>query len=198
VTISRYTRQDWLLIRSNLLWLGSAMLIAGVMLLAAQVYLYFSEQEKHALQLQLSQTRTSADAAEQAWQSVHAHRAEFEALKQRSVIGEERRLDWLEALAKYQQDHPHLALKYQFAAQQPLPQSEPINSFQVYASVMKVSYDAQDERDFSAFNAFLLGLPGLAAPVACTLQRSERVGVATQCEFAWLTIAAVKSEVVKP
>ena len=189
-----YTRQDWLLIRSAIIWLGSAMLIVGVLLLATQMYLYFSEQEKLAMRQQVTQTREQADLAQSEWQSVHEHRTEFEVLKRRAIIGAERRLDWIEALTQYQQDHPALDLQYQFAAQAPLPQSEIINQQQIYASAMKISFQAQDENDFSAVNHKLLSLPGLAAPVTCVLQRGEGAGIATQCDYVWLTIAPAKAE----
>ena len=55
MNFSLYTRQDWLLIRSAIIWLGSAMLFAGVLLLGTQIYLYFSEQEQKALHVQLQQ-----------------------------------------------------------------------------------------------------------------------------------------------
>jgi hypothetical protein len=194
MNFSIYTRQDWLLIRSAIVWLGSAMLLAGVLLLGTQIYLYFSEQEQGVLREQLRQVRSSADAAQLAWQSVHEHQAQFNLLQKRSIFGEERRLDWIEALANKAKMQSDMQLQYQFSPQKVLPQSAPINNLQIYASAMRINFLARNEFDFSDFTQWLSTLPGYVAPTSCLLRRAESAGLVINCEYAWLTIAPVKAE----
>lgn len=191
----RYTRQDWLLIRSEMVWLGSAMLFAGVLLLGTQIYLYFSEQEQRTLHEQLQQVRASADAAQTAWDSVHAYQAQFNVLQKRGVFGQEHRLDWIEALANQAKMRPQMQLQYQFAPQTALAQSAPINNVQVYASAMRINFLARHELDFSEFTQWLGTLPGYVAPTSCLLRRAESSGLVIHCEYAWLTVAPIKAEV---
>lgn len=194
MNLALYTRQDWLLIRSAIIWLGSAMLFAGVLLLGTQIYLYFSEQEQKALRVQLQQVSASADAAQTAWHSVSESKTLFNLLKKRSIFGAERRLDWIEALANWAKIQPEAQLQYQFAPQKILEQSPPINNFQVYASAMSLHFQVQNELGFSEFTQWLSALPGYAAPVSCLLSRAERAGLAVNCDYAWLTIAPMKAE----
>ncbi|MGL6039814.1 MAG: hypothetical protein ACRC01_01275 [Deefgea sp.] len=195
MNLSTYARQDWLLIRNPIVWLGGAMLVAGVLLLGTQIYLYFSQQEQAALRQQLQQVRASADAAQVSWDSVQQHQADFNLLQRRSIYGAERRLDWIEALAAQAKLNPALQLQYQFAPQQVLAQSLPMNNFQVHASAMKLGFLATNETVFSDLTQWLSKLPGYAVPAACLLQRAEQIGIAVSCDYLWLTIAPVKAEV---
>lgn len=189
-----YSWQDWRLIRSAIVWLGSALLLSGVMVLSTQIYLYFSQQEQLVLQQQLHQVRSNADAAQTAWQIVAAHQAQFNQLQQRTIFGGERRLDWIEALLAYAKQNPSAQLQYQFAPQTPLAQSAPINDLQIYSSKMQIHYQAANELNFSDFTQWLASLPGLAAPTSCLLQRAEQGGLTVNCDYAWLTIAPLKTE----
>ncbi|WP_027469843.1 hypothetical protein [Deefgea rivuli] len=195
MNFSIYTRQDWLLIRSAIVWLGSAMLLAGVLLLGTQIYLYFSEQEQRSLREQLQQVRSRADAAQMSWQSVREHHAQFNLLQKRSIFGEERRLDWIEALANKAKMQPDMQLQYQFSPQKALPQSAPLHDLQIYASMMRINFLARNELGFSDFTQWLATLPGYAAPTSCLLRRAESAGLVINCEYAWLTISPVKAEV---
>ncbi len=193
--LSSYSRQDWLLIRHSIVWLGGAMLVAGVLLLGTQLYLYLSQQEQATSQQQLQQIRASADAAQVAWDSVQQHQADFNLLQRRSIYGQERRLDWIEDLTAQANNHPTLQLKYQFSPQKVLEQSSPINNFQVYASEMKLDFLAANELIFSELTQWLSSRPGYAVPASCQLQRAEKAGIAVSCDYVWLTIAPIKVEV---
>ena len=195
MNLASYSRQDCLLIRSQIVWLGGAMLVAGVLLLGTQIYLYFSEQERAALQQQLEQVRSSADAAQQSWDSVARHQAEFNLLKQRNILGAERRLDWIEALADQAKQQPNWQMQYQFSPQRALEQASPINNEQVYASNMKLGVQAANETVFSELTRWLATQPGFVAPASCQLLRAEQSGIAIHCDYIWLTIAPLKTEV---
>ena len=195
MNLASYSRQDWLLIRSAIVLLGGAMLVAGVLLLGTQIYLYYSQQEQIALQQQLKQVRSNADAAQQSWDSVQRYQAEFILIQQRSILGAERRLDWIEALAEQAKLQPQWQLKYQFSPQRALAQSSPINNYQVYASDMKLDFHAANETVFSELTRWLATLPGFVAPASCQMQRAEQAGIANHCDYVWLTIAPVKAEV---
>lgn len=195
MNLASYSRQDWLLIRSPIVWLGGAMLVAGVLLLGTQMYLYFSQQEQSAIQQQLQIIRSNADAAQQSWDTVELHQAEFNLIQQRSILGAERRLDWIEALADQAKRQPQWQLQYQLSPQRTLEQSSPINNYQVYASGMKLDFHATNETVFSELTRWLATLPGFVAPASCQLQRAEQEGIAIHCDYVWLTIAPVKAEV---
>lgn len=195
MSLSSYSRADWLLIRHPIVWLGGAMLLAGGLLLGTQIYLYFSQQEQAALQQQLQQVRARADAAQLSWDSVQQHQAEFNVLQRRRIFGAERRLDWIEALAAQTKLQPTLQLQYQFSPQKTLEQSPPMNAVQVYASAMKLGFLAANETDFSRMVQWLNTQPGYAMPAACQLQRAEQAGIAVTCDYVWLTIAPLKAEV---
>lgn len=196
--LSQYSLQDWLLIRRELIWCGSAMLVAGLILLVTQAYVYFSEKELTAQQTRIREITGAADLAFNNWQAMQRFQQQYAQLSSKGIVGAEHRLDWIEALAELNRRNPDLALDYTFAPQRVKEGALAEQDLTLFASEMKVQYLAQNEWDFSRFNQWLAKLPGKAIPRACELKRHEAAGIEVLCSYDWITIAPVKPVEVKP
>jgi hypothetical protein len=170
--LGSFDQADWALIRPQLLWFGTAMLLAGVLLLLAQAYVYFSERELAAQRVRVGEISAAAELG---------------------VIGKEHRLDWIEALSQLQQTQRDWQLDFSFAPQRSKEGALAEHGVTLYASEMKVRWLAANEWDISRFTAWLAQQTGRAVARDCLFKRSAnagRAGIEVECSYDWLTIAA--------
>ncbi|QLG88801.1 hypothetical protein HQ393_11470 [Chitinibacter bivalviorum] len=196
--LNQYSLQDWLLIRRQLIWFGTAMLVAGLILLVTQAYVFFSEKELAAQQTRIREITGAADLAFNNWQAMQRFEQQYAQMMSKGIVGPEHRLDWVEALAELNRRNGALALDYTFAPQRVKEGAVGEQDLMLFASEMKVQYLAQNEWDFSSFNAWLAKLPGKAIPRSCELKRNDEAGIDVMCLYDWITIAPAKPVEVKP
>ncbi|WP_373976577.1 hypothetical protein NT239_07535 [Chitinibacter sp. SCUT-21] len=190
--LAQFERGDWGLIRVQLLWFGAAMLVAGLIIFIAQIYVYFSEAELHAQRSRLQETTQSAEKAQLQWQAVQQYQQQNLTLQRLGIIGQEHRLDWIEALAQLKQAHPAWQLDYAFAPQHKKEGATPTHQVALYASEMKVRWLAANEWDISAFAEWLAQQKGRAVAKECRFARSANPqlnGIEVDCRYDWLSIA---------
>ncbi|WP_410499434.1 hypothetical protein [Chitinibacter sp. S2-10] len=190
-----FTAQDWALLRPQLLTLLSAIVLAAALLIGCRTYLVLNENRYRQTRQQLAALAQSAQEMDSKAQLFRQYQPLYEQLQGSGVLGDEHRLEWLEALSEFKHRWPQL--DYSFAAQRRLLTDE--QGLALYASEMQLQWRARDEQDFSYFQRRLAALPGRAVARSCELKRIESEaaspGIAVDCRYDWLTIAAEENGV---
>jgi hypothetical protein len=126
----------------------------------------------------------------------------FQALKARGYIGPERRLDWIETVARIKAAHRIPKLDYELAAQVPvdaaiLPGGAAAGGFNVMTSQMHLRLQLLHEVELLAFLAELGdAVPALVQARSCTIERmgsgnsnrSNNAQLTADCTLEWITV----------
>ncbi|MRW88938.1 hypothetical protein GJ699_02970 [Duganella sp. FT80W] len=191
-----YWVNEFGLIRTATLTLLGAITIAttGVLL---------SEVKLHEAETQLEQSQRTRDAANSVYAQVDNEKRDirnfqqrFIELRQRGMIGDERRLDWLDAIRQTQENLKLPPLSYEIEPQQPVQLEAPLDlgEFQLRGSRMRLHMELLHELDL--FNFFQdLRSRGFYAVQDCSIKRLGVVagtpGAATlgaDCTLNWITL----------
>ena len=121
----------------------------------------------------------------------------YQALGRAGFVGDEQRINWVEALRQANQQAELFGVEYQIAAQQPYPYAADVNpgGLTLHQSVMKLNFRLLHEGDLARFiDALARQRAGLFTVNQCVLQRA---GTATairyqpnlraECDLAWIT-----------
>jgi hypothetical protein len=193
-------KKDWQTLQTPLLILVAV--IAAVISLFASAQ-YFNANQEQALQNQHNQL----NAARQRYQSSGAEKAmitkylpRYQALINKGFVGEERRIEWVEALREQHKNHKLFGIKYSISHQEkytPVFAANP-GGFTLSRSVMKLDLDMLHEGDLLQLTESLTTKN--TAPFIlrdCEIARLNPAGqISNQlianlhaaCELDWLTI----------
>jgi hypothetical protein len=202
----KFSAADWLFLRMPLL-VFSAILLLGVGLI------WFTQQQLdqsgHALKKQQEAYREangrlhkSGDEKER----ILRYRPAFQALQRSGFVGEEQRINWVDALRAASLQLKMFGVSYQIEAQQghPLPPGLDAGPYRLRQSVMKINMGVLHEEDLTRFmGALAESQAGFFTIGACDLRREnssrgENVGVQphldVDCSLAWLTMNEGKGD----
>ncbi|WP_273431242.1 hypothetical protein [Chitinibacter tainanensis] len=187
---SQLRRSDYALIRRPVLWFGTALLMAGVLLLVGQGYVWLSQSELDAQQQRLRAQVASTEAAKLAWDAVQRHQSLASQLQRRGVLGAENRLAWVEQLAALARVHPEWQLSYSLNPRRLKEGATPEQGLALYASELHLQWQAGSEWDFSTLHAQLRQLPGQAVARECLWQRvpAQALPLRLDCRYDVLTM----------
>ena len=120
----------------------------------------------------------------------------FNALKDRGVIGEEQRLEWVELLKEIRERHRLIELRYEIAPQQPLEKT-PAGNLTLYASTMKLQLSLLHEEDLiRLLDDLRRQARALVQTRRCDVSRIPRSGpentlkgfLQAECLIDWVTL----------
>lgn len=193
-------RQDWHKLRSPLLAL---VIIAALAIGLVGIAQNYSRQQAGALDRQqrlllAAQQRYQASGSEQA--QIVASLPQYQRLIDKGFVGEERRIEWVDALRDRQQRHKLFAIKYNIGQQEDYkPMFTPdLGGFVLRRSVMLLDLDLLHEGDMlqlidslasSTTTPFMLrdcAINRLGTATALSLQLVANLHA--QCELDWLTL----------
>jgi len=120
----------------------------------------------------------------------------FGKLQARGILGEEKRLDWIELLKSIHERRLLIELEYEIAPQRPLspPDANPGNDLAFYASTMKLHVKLLHEEDLTRLLADLRDRAQAIIQVkSCKVGRlangaGERANLNADCEIDWITL----------
>ena len=189
-------------------WLGELHLIRRALLCCAAIvgisllalHLASDYRDRQAQRLDLAQKERRAAAArfnqvETEKLEMRAFAPRFQALQRRGLIGEENRLDWIDAIRLSQQQRHLLPLSYEISAQQVLKVPLPLTmgQYQLRGSKMQLHMDLLHEMDLLNFFDDLRQA-GYFAVQDCALKRGggasagQSASLSADCSLLWLTL----------
>ncbi len=190
---------DWRKLKVPLAALLAVMIIAALLLFFAQNY---SVQQETALLTQ----QNLLNAARQRYQSsglekdtITEYLPQYQALINKGFIGEERRIEWVEALREEQKSHKLFGIKYNISQQEDFRPEfmSNLGGFVLHRSIMKLDLDMLHEGDILQLTESLSAKN--AAPFMlrdCEITRLNSGGnlskqlvanLHAQCQLDWLT-----------
>ena len=195
----KLTPRDWLSLRNPLLGLGLALIL--VMLLVGMVQ-QKQDEAQAALdiqQRQLSQARQHYQSSGLEKETIVKYLPVYQKLIEEGFVGEERRIEWVDALREIHQQHKLFSINYSIGAQEQYAPAFGFNpgAFSLYRSVMKLELSMLHEGDL------LMLLEALAAKQTAPFMLREceitknasKVNpdklapyLVAKCELDWLTI----------
>jgi len=198
---------DWHKLRSPILVLAIIAALVSTLVVMAQRY---SQQQALALQKQQRQLH----AAEQRYLTSGSERAlittylpQYQRLMANGFVGEERRIEWVEALRVQQQRLNLFAIKYNIGQQEdykPIFAAD-LGGFVMRRSVMKLDLDLLHEGDILVL---ISALASSATPFMLRDCAISRLGTAqnqalvaslhAQCTLDWLTVLEPAAKVISP
>ena len=170
---------------------------------AAAVY-YANQMDARAIAGQAAARTARSEAQNKLFrardeeQELRATTARYQALAQRGVIGDERRLDWVEQIRRIRETRKLFDLQYEIAPQQPLDAGVPGGPYIFMASPMRLTMQLLHEEDLLGFLDDLSAqAPAYLRTRRCAVDRLPPppvppTGAAPQlraeCELDWITI----------
>ncbi len=191
-------KSDWFKLRFPIICLG-AVVIAIAFLLA------FTEQQKEvvtqALQsqiTQLNQAKQRYSTSDQEKETIAKYLPQYQALIRNGFIGEERRIEWVDALRRIHQEQKLFNINYSIGAQEEYKPTfaSNIGGFKFYRSVMKLELSMLHEGDLIALIQSLANqqsTPFMLRQCEIIRQNTKISNVLipnmrANCELDWLTI----------
>ena len=132
----------------------------------------------------------------------------YRQLQSRGFVGEEQRINWLDALRQANQQVDLFGVNYQISTQKPYAYQAELNAapVQLRESVMSLKFQLLHEGDLLRFLSVLEQQGGGIYTVdQCSMKRIDNRGViryqpnlAAQCDLAWITASVVAPGEKKP
>lgn len=176
--------------------LGATLIVAGVVALyAATSYVdTLKVEQKNALQQRMQSEEKLARVRIEG-EEIDLRVAKYELLVARGVIGDERRLDWIEALERIRASDPSRQIRYAIAPQKALDYAVD-GTAEVSARTSQVKLDAtvlHEERFLDLLSELRAALPAHMLVRSCTLDRPAttlvtRAGLNVSCLLDLITI----------
>lgn len=192
---------DWGLLRNALIFLAISVVVSGALLGTS---FHFSEKMNRTFQRERSalfSVRAQYQNIDEEEKIIERYLPLYRDLESRGVIGQERRLDWIDTLRQASQRVELPVLRYVIDSQSVYEPKfiESGGAFQIYSSSMQLDLGLLHEEDLDSLFADLdANATGLYTVSSCNLRRNynqrefikraEVTNVKAECGLRWLTI----------
>ena len=112
------TQQDWRKLRNPMIGLGAALLIAGLLISFADQYRKKNETALVTQQNLLNQARQKYQSSGLEKEMIRQYLPAYNDLLASGFIGEERRIEWIEALRQIHNQHKLFSIDYSIGLQE--------------------------------------------------------------------------------
>ena len=192
--------QDWLKLQTPLVILGLVLMLIALMLAFAQNYNTAQEQLLQSQQNLLSAARQRYQSSGMEKETIKEYLPQYQSLINKGFVGEERRIEWVEALREQHKSNKLFGIKYSISQQQEYkPSFAPsVGGFTLHRSIMKLDLDMLHEGDIlklteslSAENTapfMLRDCEITRLNAGGTLSNQLIANLHAQCELDWLTM----------
>lgn len=190
---------DWGHVRGAIIWFVLALMISAALFWWAREFSQAAGQTHSSAQARLAGARNLFLRVDEEGKAIEEYLPMYRTLEQRGIVGEERRLNWLEALqgaasrAKLPQVRFEVAARQEFVPQVPLQ----TGAFKIYASDMRLVLGLLHEEDLlSLLEELDKFAEGFYSVSDCSLTRKgkefgqdpEQANVDATCGLRWYTI----------
>ncbi len=193
----RFAPSDFALIRSSVLALLAAAFACALVLYSSGQYADKTRKDRLDALQQLNEARNRLNGALEDKENMAAYAGEYATLTSFGIIGEDRRLDWMEGLENIRQQNLVADFRYNIAPQVPYAPQPPIDSgnFDIRYSEMKLQFDLLHEGQLLDFFAALRSqVKGRYLLEGCTMQRTAAADgnpathLTAECSGGWITL----------
>jgi hypothetical protein len=195
--------QDWLRLRAPLLLLVVVLVGMGLLVFYSLQQKELANQALEAQTNQLNQARQRYLSSGQEKATIIQNLPHYQALIQKGFVGEEHRIEWVDALRQIHAQQKLFNINYNIGAQEEYHPSfiNNMGGFKLYRSVMKLELSMLHEGDLLTLMQGLGEQQGAPFMVRqCELTRQNAVigstfspNLRADCELDWLTIREPQS-----
>lgn len=195
---------DWQALRYPLLALLAALLLGAALVFFTRQGLNQAGAQLAKQEQALREARDRLHKSGEEKDKILRYRAAYIDLQQRGFVGEEQRINWVDALRAASLNLKMFGVSYQIEAQQPYgaPLGMDVSPYRVRQSVMKISLGLLHEEDLMRFmQALTAQQAGIFMLRECSLQRQGagraeslkvQPNLQADCSLAWLSISEAK------
>jgi hypothetical protein len=192
-------QQDWRKLRYPIIGLGASLIIVGLLVSFADQYREKNETALQTQQNMLNQARQKFQSSGLEKETIIKYLPVYNDLLANGFVGEERRIEWIEALRNIHAKHKLFSIDYSIGLQEAYKPSfiSNLGNFRLNRSVMNLKLNMLHEGDMLAI---IDGLHEQTTPFIvrdCKIQRPIGAVVNTkniaanmqaECEIDWLTL----------
>lgn len=194
----KLTQQDWLKLRNPLVFLVLVLIAISALTIYTQQQKSVAEQALQTQTNQLNQARQRYLASGQEKDTISQYLPKYQTLLQQGFVGEEHRIEWVDALRKIHGREKLFNINYSIGAQEEYQPSFISNAggIKLYRSVMKLELSMLHEGDLLTLIDDLRQQQGAPFMVRqCEITRQNALvgnsfapNMHADCELDWVTI----------
>ena len=196
----KFSSSDFHLIRWSLSAFGASMLLSGGILYGSSIYVISANNNLHSAQKKMHDARAQLSTARQDLVSLSDYSQEYRSLEHKKVIGDDHRLDWVDALETLHNQNLVMDFRFNIAPQKNYAPQPALDSgnFDVHYSETKLQFDLLHEAQLlNFFDKLRAQNNGWYQLEGCTMQRlnlneeSDTAAVPhikAECSGGWITL----------
>ncbi len=194
----KFSGSDFRMMRWNILAFSASLLLSAIIFYSSGDYAEKTQAEWRSAQNMLNDARNRLATAYQDQENMGIYANEYGSLIENKVIGDDKRLDWMEGLEAIRQQNLVTDFSYTIAPQKIYAPQPPLDTgnFDIYYSEISLQLDLLHEGQLPDFFAALTRqIKGWYQPEGCTLQRaasgadaSATIRIKAECNGGWITL----------
>lgn len=203
----KFSTKDLPHIRGLLIMLALALLLGAVVVYVSDGVLTEAQQAKIIADREWSEDLRKLKRTKNEQEDLQGYYHQYQALVEQNVIGQERRLDWIETIEKIRNQLNIFSVKYKLEPQETLnlDTNSPSNSFDLYRSNMTLDFSLLHEGQLlDFFDALSAEAVGMYLLESCILTRNDLIrqlrftpNIQAECSLGWVTLNEKSQKVNK-
>ncbi len=197
----KFSTADFAVLRWNIVALFAAAAFGSVIFYTSNLYVESAKNEMLKARSESNDARRRLSAAIDDRENMSIYSDEYGALGQLNIIGDDKRLDWIEDMENLRQQNLVLDFSYQISPQKNYTPKPPISAgnFEIHYSEMKLHFALLHEVQLlNFFRAMSNDIRGWYQLDSCSIQRktgatdgnklSRPPQLSAECSGGWITL----------
>ncbi|HEY0665568.1 MAG TPA: hypothetical protein VGD24_05850 [Gallionella sp.] len=200
----KFSRSNFDLMRWSIAALSASVLLSGIILYASNKFANHADRDFRTVTNQMRDARSRLNNAYLDRDYLATYARDYAALEKREVLGDERRLDWMEGLDRLSSQPLVIGFTYTIAPQQSFAPQPALDSgsFDINYSEMKLQFELLHEGQLlDFFTALRQQIRGQYLLEGCSLQRTttdtgntaeepapSATNVTAECVGGWISL----------
>jgi hypothetical protein len=200
----KFSTKDLPHIRGLLIMLALALILGAVLIYVSDGVLTKAQQSKIIADREWSEAHRKLERTKSEKEDLQGYYHQYQNLVEQNVIGQERRLDWIETIEKIRNQLNIFSVKYKLEPQETLnlENNSTSNSFDLHRSNMTLDFSLLHEGQLlNFFDALREEAKGMYLLESCTLTRNDLVrqlrfvpNLQAECTLGWITLNEKNAE----
>jgi hypothetical protein len=196
----KFTESDFRLMRWSLAAICASLALSGVILYSTNKYADSTSQSLRAAQNKVIDAQNRLTMARQDLENLSDYSQEYYALERNKIIGDDHRLDWMDALEKLRDQNLVIDFRYNIAPQRTYAPQPAIDSgnFDIHYSETKLQFELlHEDQLLKFFDALRSQSNGWYQLEGCSMQRTSMneetaaaagPNIKAECIGGWITL----------